>query len=158
MTSPILRDCCQQVLLDHYSECSGRRQPDDSTPVPEMRVTRYEVSCLPEDDINAYSFTIAIEYRGRGLWAVLDGPFAYDAEGRKSYEPRPSSREDEWLARHRFDLATAERIAVKVAKTMTVNGHTVADALATAASESADPADGAPFDITPERKEGGPIL
>ncbi|TYB69669.1 hypothetical protein FXF51_05775 [Nonomuraea sp. PA05] len=105
-------------------------------PEPEMRVTRYEFCCLPEGHIDAPHFTISVEYRGRGLWAVLDGPFALDADGRKDYEPRPSSREDDWLATHRFDLDTAKRIAVKAAKVQTVNGHTVADVLQKGAADA----------------------
>ncbi|MEV0831458.1 MULTISPECIES: hypothetical protein [Streptosporangiaceae] len=98
-------------------------------PAPQVRVTRYEVSCLPEDDINADPYTPAVEYRGRGLWAVMDGPFALNADGVKDYEPRPTSREDDWLAAHRFDLDAALALAKRTAPTMTCNGHTVADAL-----------------------------
>jgi hypothetical protein len=106
-------------------------------PEPEVRVTRYAVSCLPEGDINARHYMLTVEYRGRGLWAVMDGPFAFDAEGRKDYEPQPSSREDDWLARYRFDLDTAREIAKRAAPLMTVNGHTVADALARAEATDA---------------------
>lgn len=98
-------------------------------PEPEVRVTRYEVSCLPEGDINADPYTLTVEYRGRGLWAVMDGPFAYNADCVKDYEPRSSSREDDWLATHRFDLDTALALAKRTAPLMTCNGHTVADAL-----------------------------
>ncbi|MEV8638953.1 hypothetical protein AB0395_45595 [Streptosporangium sp. NPDC051023] len=95
-----------------------------------VRPTRYDVSCLPEDDINARHYTLTVEYRGRGLWAVMDGPYAYDANGVKDYEPSPSNREDAWLATHRFDMDTALAIAQQVAPNMTCNGHTVAEALA----------------------------
>lgn len=46
------------------------------------------------------------------------------------YEMRPSEREDEWLATHRFDEAIALRLAKEAAPHVTVNGRTVADALA----------------------------
>lgn len=106
---------------------------------PWVRATRYEVSCLPEDDINAHVWTIAVEYRGRGLWAVLDGPFAYDADGGRDYEPRSSERQDEWLTRHRFDLDTALAIARREAPKKVVNGMTATGVLARrAAREAAD--------------------
>ncbi|MFF4417050.1 hypothetical protein ACFYY8_31400 [Streptosporangium sp. NPDC001559] len=95
-----------------------------------VRPTRYDVSCLPEDDINARPYTLTVEYRGRGLWAVMDGPYAYDADGVKDYELRPSEREGDWVAKHRFDLDTALALAKKVAPLMTCNGHTVTEALA----------------------------
>lgn len=99
-------------------------------PEPQVRVTRYEVSCFPKDAEDALHFTLAVEYRGRGLWAVLDGPFALDAEGRKDYESIPSEREDEWLALYRFDLDTALEIAKRAAPLMTVNGWSIERVLA----------------------------
>lgn len=99
-----------------------------STP-PEVRVTAYAVSCLPEDNVNAYHFTLKVEYRGYGKWAVLIGPYCYSADGEYDYEPSSSSRTDEWLATHRFDLDEALELAQRCAPLMTVNGHTVADAL-----------------------------
>jgi hypothetical protein len=98
-------------------------------PEPEVRVTRYEVSCLPRDDRNARYFKVTVEWRGSDRWAVMDGPEAYAADGTKDYEPSPSNREDDWLALYRFDLDTALALAKEVAPLMTCNGHTVADAL-----------------------------
>jgi len=99
-------------------------------PAAKVRVTRYDVSCLPEDDINARAFTLTVEWRGGDRWAVMDGPFALDANGVQDYEPRSSAREDDWLATHRFDEQTALELARRAAQKMTVNGWTVADALA----------------------------
>lgn len=104
---------------------------------PAIRVTRYDVTCLPPDHMEARHFTLTVEYRGRGLWAVLDGPFALDAAGARSHEPRPSAREDGWLAAHRFDLDTALTIATRVAPLMTVNGCTVDKILADIAGGAA---------------------
>ncbi|WP_141704157.1 hypothetical protein [Planobispora rosea] len=103
---------------------------------PTVRPTRYDVTCLPPDDINTHSYTITVEYRGHDRWAVLDGPYALDANGDADYEPRPSERDDEWLATHRFDLDTALAIAKKAAPLMTVNGQTVEQALAFIASRA----------------------
>jgi hypothetical protein len=100
------------------------------TPDPTVRPVKYAVSCVPEGNVNARHFTVWVEDRGRGLWAVTDGAFCYDANGDAEYEPIPSEREDEWRAKYRFDLDTALALAKRVAPTLTVNGYTVADVLA----------------------------
>lgn len=99
---------------------------------PTVRVTRYEVSCVPPDNIDAPHFTVAVEYRGRDLWAVVRMGECLGTDGEWDFEPRPSSREDDWLDTHRFDLDTALRLAKEVAPELTVNGFTVADVLAKA--------------------------
>jgi hypothetical protein len=103
-----------------------------TAPTPTVRPVAYEVSCLPEDDVNARHFTLKVEYRGEGRWAVTDGFGCLGADGAWTYEPSPSSREDDWLATHRFDLDTALKLAKEAAPHVTVNGWTVADALARA--------------------------
>jgi hypothetical protein len=100
------------------------------TPAAVVRPTRYEVSCVPEDNVNARHFTLKVEYRGRGLWAVTDGIDCLNEAGKWSYERIPSSREDDWLATHRFDLDAAFKLAKEAAPKMTVNGYTVAHVLA----------------------------
>ena len=98
---------------------------------PTVRPTRYEVTSLPESHDELGSFTITVEYRGRDRWAVLRrGRWCLSTTGEWDFESIPSEREDEWLAAHRFDLDTALRLAHEHAPTMTVNGYTVADALA----------------------------
>ncbi|MBF6213735.1 hypothetical protein IU487_22215 [Nocardia puris] len=99
--------------------------------IPPARITidRYTVSCLPEDHPELAHFTVDVEYRGRGRWAVARYKRCYDADGREDWEPIPSERTDEWLDRHRHDLDAALDIARRVAPTLTVNGHTVADVL-----------------------------
>lgn len=106
---------------------------------PTVRITRYEVSCLPEDDINARHFTLKVEYRGRGLWAVTDGFGCLSTTGEWDYERLPSNREDEWLETHRFDLDTALKLAREKAPKMTVNGMTVGDVIARRAAREAAP-------------------
>jgi hypothetical protein len=104
-----------------------------TTPIPEptVRTTCYEVSCVPGDTIDADSFTIQVEYRGHDKWAVLlRRMWCLSVEGEWDYEPQPSSREDDWLATHRFDLDTALRLAKEQAPLIKVNGYTVADAIA----------------------------
>lgn len=108
--------------------------------IPEVAVrpTCFDVSCLPPDDINAQSFTLTVEYRGRDKWAVLNGRRCLSSTGEWDWESIPSEREDDWLATHRFDLETAKRLAVEAAPKMTCNGWTVADALASREREDTD--------------------
>lgn len=108
--------------------------PDTAaTPAPTVRPTKFAVSCVPADNVNAHHFTVWVEDRGRGMWAVTDGAFCYDANGDAEYEPIPSERDGEWRAKYRFDQETAITLAKRIAPTLTVNGYTVADALAKAA-------------------------
>ena len=99
-------------------------------PVASRQATEYEVSILPEGDINRHVFAITVAYRGRGLWAVSRHSQCLAADGTWSWESIPSEREDEWLAAHRFPLEEALRLAKDAAPHITVNGYTVADALA----------------------------
>ncbi len=106
----------------------------NAIPEPTVRVTRYEVSCLPQDNINADLFTLTVEERSPGRWAVLRSGFCYDVDGNREYESIPSGRADEFKARFRFDLDVALAIAKKIAPMIKVNRYTVADALGRGAS------------------------
>ncbi|WP_086565312.1 hypothetical protein [Streptomyces africanus] len=99
-------------------------------PEPAVQATRYAVSYFPPDDHEGALFNLSVEYRGRGLWAVVRLRSCLGSDGTWSYESIPSEREDEWLAEHRFDLDTALKLAKEHAPKITVNGFTVADALA----------------------------
>lgn len=50
---------------------------------------------------------IKVENRGLGSWAVLDGSRCLNHDGGWEYEPLPSNRTDEFLARCRFPLEEA---------------------------------------------------
>ncbi|MFF4026902.1 hypothetical protein ACFYY5_29040 [Nocardia elegans] len=102
---------------------------------PSVDVIRYEVSCLPWDHPERDSFAITVEYRGRGKWAVSRFTRCYDIDGSPDWEPIPSERTDEWLARYRHDLDDALRIAREVAPGLKNWRRTVADALADGDSE-----------------------
>lgn len=105
----------------------------DKTTTPEVHVdvTRYEVSVLPAGDINRRYFTLYVESRGGGKWAVTNGfRECVGRDGIWSHDSLPSERADEWLAAHRFDLDTALQLAKQVAPNITVNGHTAINALA----------------------------
>lgn len=93
-----------------------------TTPKPEVRVTRYAVSCLPPDDVNARSFTIHVKQTTGGLWIATDNQRCLNSAG-------------EWVVDRsglyvRHDKETALRLAEAAAPRMTVNGCTVADVLA----------------------------
>jgi hypothetical protein len=120
--------------------------------VPEVfeRVTRYEVSVFPEamhhhrmTAMDAAMWSVTVADRGHGRWAVVKGSFSEGGEvlgsdGEWDYEPRPSSREDDWLATHRFDLETALRLAREQAPRITWNGLTALDVLARRAQQGAE--------------------
>lgn len=96
---------------------------------PIVQPTRYTVNCLFEDGIDSHVFEITVEYRGGGRWAVLRHGWCLTADGTWDYEMRPSERDDDWLATHRFDLDTALALAKEAAPKVTVNGITVTEAL-----------------------------
>ncbi|MEV7034565.1 hypothetical protein AB0N99_30590 [Streptomyces sp. NPDC093272] len=97
-------------------------------PPATVTITRYEVSVLPEDDINRSVFTINVENRGNDRWAVVRHQQCMNAKGEWSWERVPSEREDEWLDEHRFNRATALELAKWAAPQIVVNGHTAIDA------------------------------
>lgn len=106
------------------------------SPEAHVRATEYTVSCLPASDVNAYLFTLTVEERSEGRWAVCRNSSCYDREGRREHERIPSERRAEWLARFRFPLEEALEIAKRLAPTITVNGYTVSDALTGSVEES----------------------
>jgi hypothetical protein len=91
----------------------------------------YTVSCLPDDDMNGDLFAIRVQYRGNGRYAVIrGGDMCLGADGTWDRGVKEYDRGDDWLDAHRFDLDTALKLAKEQAPLVTVNGHTVADALA----------------------------
>ena len=97
---------------------------------PEVRVTCYGVNVLPESYGEAYHWAIEVEYRGKGKWAVCHFGECLGSDGEWDYEPRPSSRTDEWTAAHRFDMETALALAREHAPMVSVNGLKPADIFA----------------------------
>lgn len=110
---------------------SATTPTDTGAPVPEpsVHVTAYAVSCVPEDNINAFHFTAKVEYRGRGGWAVTDGFYVYAADGSRAHQSIPTERTEEFLAKFRHSESDAIALAKRIAPTLRVNGYTVADAL-----------------------------
>ncbi|MFJ7963179.1 hypothetical protein [Streptomyces sp. NPDC096324] len=114
-------------------------------PEPTIQPTRYVISCLPEDHDERFLFTVQVDYRGDGKWAVAsrsrllgyDGQWSFGFDWRDGAEPSTEAECDEfekqhgeWIAAHRFDEATALELAKQAAKSLSYRGHTVADALA----------------------------
>lgn len=112
----------------------GHQTPPPGIPEPTVQATRYVVSCLPEGHDDRWTYTIRVQYRGNGLYAVLFGLKYYGTDGRWEYEPDwpevDSDGQEAWLAGHLFDHDTALRLAKELAPTLTYRGRTVADALA----------------------------
>jgi hypothetical protein len=98
-------------------------------PEPTVRPTHYEVSLLPENDINYHAFAITVQYRGAGRWAVVRHESCLGDDGSWEFGVKPYDRGDDWLDAHRFDLETALKLAKEAVPHVTVNGHTVADVL-----------------------------
>lgn len=104
-----------------------------TTPTVRTRVTEYAVCALPEDNINAYAYTIRVSHRGDERWAVTHHGYCLGTDGEWAWESLPSHRGDEWQASHRFDLENALRLATEQAPLIDINGLTAADVLAAAA-------------------------
>ncbi|RAJ70229.1 hypothetical protein K378_01394 [Streptomyces sp. Amel2xB2] len=125
-----MNDTRDAELAEHFRALRERAATEAAAlPPANVQPTRYEVSCVPEG-IDRAHFSIHVEYRGRDLWAVTRHRECLAADGTWSWESIPSEREDEWLARHRFDLDTALELAKQVAPLLTVNGFTVTEAIA----------------------------
>jgi hypothetical protein len=103
-------------------------------PEPTVRVTRYEVSCLPETDVNHRYFKLHVEFRGGGKWAVCQpGMLSFCLSVDGTWDPE-SAITDEWIATHRFDKDTALRLAREHAPRVEINGLTVAEVVARSAA------------------------
>lgn len=48
-----------------------------------------------------------VVWRSEGAWAVADGPFVLNRDGQWEWEPLPSGREEDFLARTRYTLVEA---------------------------------------------------
>lgn len=130
------RSAALVTLSQRYSFEYNRLRTDEALkamlapPPVEIRQHSFLVSCLPEDHPDAYAFTLKVEDKGRGRWAVMwVGHGVLGTDGEWSYDPFPTSQEDEWLKTHRFDRAEALKLAEKVAPTLKIRDYTVIEAL-----------------------------
>ncbi|GAA3154222.1 hypothetical protein ACFQ0X_43995 [Streptomyces rectiviolaceus] len=100
----------------------------EQIPEPVVRAVEYTVNCVPDD---GYHFEIRVQHRGKGRYAVTrHGHSCLGADGTWDRGVKEYDRGDAWLNAHRLDLDTALNLAKKAAPHVTVNGYTVADALA----------------------------
>ncbi len=103
---------------------------------PRTTVTSYEVSIWPEDCtcLDSAIWCCSVVYQGYGNWSVRRGSSSnapcLGSDGRWHYERLPSSRTSEELARDRFPLEEALKLAREMAPKVTVNGATSEEALA----------------------------
>jgi hypothetical protein len=54
-----------------------------------------------------------VQHDGAVKWCVNNQGFVLNTDGEFEDEPRPSSREDDFIARTRFDFETAYRLAME---------------------------------------------
>ena len=122
----------QQAPAWHVAVTQRAIEEAPNVPEATVQASDYSVSCLPEDDINSIVFQIRVQYRGEGRYAVIrGGDMCLGADGTWDFGVKEYDRGDDWLNAHRFDLETALRLAKEQARLVTVNGHTVSDALST---------------------------
>lgn len=139
---PEQRPAANSTPIDFCASCGHARaghrfrhifrlaEPDRTLPEPDLDVGRFEVSCVPRDHPERAAFTINVEYRGHGLWAVTHLGRCYAADGSRSPESLPSERRDEWLAAHRFPFDEALALAKQIAPHLRVGRWGVTEALA----------------------------
>lgn len=120
-------------IPDWYRAVTARAAKE-APDVPEATAlaTEYSVSCVPEDCVDSFIFSLRVQYRGAGRYAVIrGGDMCLGADGTWDHGVKEYDRGEAWLDAHRFDLDTALRLAKEQARLVTVNGHTVTDVLAT---------------------------
>lgn len=94
----------------------------------QVAVTGYMVSRLPDTSINQETWGIRVEAAGHGRWAVRHLGQCLGHDETWSRELSPSSRDDEWLERHRWDDVTeAINAASRAEPHIVVNGLTPED-------------------------------
>lgn len=99
-------------------------------PEPTVKAVEYTINCVPEDDFDAHVFEIRVQYRGNSRYAVIRHSSCLGTDGTWDQGIKEYDRGQQWLDDHRFDLDTALKLAKEQAPLVTVNGYTVADAIA----------------------------
>ncbi len=128
-----LRQALARLVAEGKLEVHDRSAYTVPAPPPDtvkVQPVTYTVSVFPEGHRARRYFTLTLEYRGEGMWAVKDDDMCLDRDGNWSYELRTSKRGAEWLAAHRFDFETARALAVQAAPHLNVNGRSAAEVLA----------------------------
>jgi hypothetical protein len=112
---------------------------DPAVPEPSVQTTGYQLFWFPEDDPDAFVWSLTVEWRGGETWAVCHHRYCLSATGEWDFEVRPSEREEGWVAAHRFNLDTALSLAKEAGPKLNINGFTIADLLAKKALLEASP-------------------
>lgn len=96
------------------------------------RPTIYEVSIWPENCcIDSDTWKLEVTYRGPDRWSVgRHAKISLSRNGEWDWESRPSEREEEWLAEHRFTLEDALALAREHAPNIVINGMTATEVYA----------------------------
>lgn len=98
-----------------------------------VKVTGYSVYPTGYDEAerpsDKFHFVITIEDRGKG-WAVCWMGDVLTKDGTWEWEPRPSSRDDDFFRRCRFTEEHAKERALEVVDSLEINGRTFAQAVA----------------------------
>lgn len=102
---------------------------DISNVEPRVLPTKIQVTALPEGHPEANSWSVYVEYRGPGSYAVVHYGQNLSKDGTWDYEPSNSSREDDFISTHRFSYDEAVSLAKKACKEIIVNSMTAADVL-----------------------------
>ncbi|MEU9578768.1 hypothetical protein [Streptomyces chilikensis] len=119
-----------QRLADLFRATQERAHKEaPHLPEPTVHATEYQVSCLPDDDINSHLYAITVQYGGDNRYAVIRHSMCLGADGTWDHGVKEYDRGDDWLTAHRFDLDTALQLAKEQARLITVNGRTVTGAL-----------------------------
>lgn len=78
---------------------------------PETSGTLLELIGAAETYLVDAEREIRVEHRGAGAWAVCERGTVVNRDGEREHEPMPSSRDEAFIARTRFGLAEALRVA-----------------------------------------------
>lgn len=107
-----------------------------TAPLVWSKPTTFTVCAVPETVRDWDIFAITVEETAPGRWAVRRGKRCLDRDGVWEWEPIPSERDADLLARCRFDLDTALDMARRAAPELKSNGITAAKAAVEWAEES----------------------
>lgn len=96
---------------------------------PRETIEQFRLTYLPEGHPEIDVWSLTVEWRGDGLWAICQRSQCLASDGVWDYEPSSSERTKEWRATHRFDLPTALRLAKAQLADIVVNGLSVFDVM-----------------------------
>ena len=93
----------------------------------ETRISGFLVSAVPSTDPEWGTFSVRVELREKGRFAVCRNGRVVGPDDQWQYEMQPSSRTAKFLRETRFSLDEALQIAKRVAPLVSVNGITASE-------------------------------